>query len=376
MIQHRGSLVFLAAALVVLLPFLWQVAWPFLHSFILAAVLSIVIYPVKEWLSLRISRPGLATLITTLGTVLIVGSILLVVGLTITNELTAAYSALSQRSLEEGGWPALVSHTADRAIEAISTHLPVNHLSNNVYFNRVFQQDAIRAELIDRMKDASGYLLANIGAAVGGVTNLLITALLVTIFLHFLLRYGRQWIDQLSVLTPIDAHTTASLVRTVHDSVLANVIGLFATALAQGLLLGLGFWFIGLRSPWLWGAVGGLASIIPIVGAPIVWLPVVVGFALGGTYGKALGLGLWGSLVVGSVDNLLRPFVVGTRDKHHPMLIALAAVGGTYAFGPLGILLGPLLVSLSAALLKEIQALVSFAEIAASYGEHEDSLEN
>jgi len=321
-IRHRGSLVFLAAALIVLLPFLWQVAWPFLHSFILAAVLSFVIYPVKEWLNLRIRRPRLATLITTLGTVLIVGSILLVVGLTITSELTDAYSALSQRSLEEGGWPALVSHTADRVIDAMATHLPVNHLSINVFFKK----DAIRAELIDRMKDASGYLLANIGPAVGGVTNLLITALLVTIFLHFLLRYGRQWIDQLSVLTPIDAHTTASLVRTVHDSVLANGIGLFATASAQGLLLGLGFWFVGLRSPWLWGAVGGLASIIPIVGAPIVWLPVVVGLALGGTYGKALGLGLWGSLVVGSVDNLLRPFVVGARDKHHPMLMALAAV--------------------------------------------------
>ncbi|MBZ2180232.1 MAG: AI-2E family transporter [Acidobacteria bacterium] len=372
MIRHQGSLVFLAAALIVLLPFLWQVARPFLHSFILAAVLSIVIYPVQEWLSLRIGRPGLATLITTLGTVLIVGSILLVVGLTITNELTAAYSALSQRSLEEGGWPALVSHTADRAIDAMAAYLPVNYLSTNVLFNK----DAIRAELIDRMKDASGYLLTNIGAAVGGVTNLLITALLVTIFLHFLLRYGRQWIGQLSVLTPIDAHSSASLVRTIHDSVLANVIGLFAAAVAQGLLLGLGFWFVGLRTPWLWGAVGGLASIIPIVGAPIVWLPVVVGFALGGAYGKALGLGLWGSLVVGSVDNLLRPFVVGTRDKHHPMLIALAAGGGTYAFGPLGILLGPLLVSLSAALLKEIQALVSFAEIVASYGEHEDSLEN
>jgi predicted PurR-regulated permease PerM len=78
-----------------------------------------------------------------------------------------------------------------------------------------------------------------------------------------------------------------------------------------------------------------------------------------GSYWKAVLLGFWGALVVGSVDNVLRPFVVGARDKQHPMLIALAAIGGTYAFGVLGILLGPLVVSLVAALLKEIQELIS-----------------
>lgn len=349
---HRGALIFLAAVLIALLPFLWQVAWPFLNSFILAAVLSIVMHPVKEWLSMRGRRPGLAALVTTLATVLVTGTILVVTGVKITDELTSGYNALSRQSLEEGGWPALVTHTADRAIDAVATHLPVN-------------RDAIRTEIIDRMKDASGYLLGNIGAAVGGVTSLLITGLLVTVFLYFLLRYGREWIQQMSALTPLDAQVTASLVRTVHESVLANVIGVCAVAVGQGLLLGLGFWFIGLRSPLLWGAVGGLTSIIPVVGAPLVWAPVVIAFALAGAYGKAILLGVWGSLVVGSVDNLLRPFVVGAREKHHPMLIALAAIGGTYAFGPLGILLGPLLVSLSAALLKEIRKLLPLTAIRA-----------
>ena len=83
-----------------------------------------------------------------------------------------------------------------------------------------------------------------------------------------------------------------------------------------------------------------------------------------GSYWKALLLGLWGSLVVGSVDNVLRPFVVGAREKQHPMLLALAAIGGTYAFGALGILLGPLVISLAAALLKEIQQLVSPSGVA------------
>lgn len=165
---HRGSLMFLAATLLALLPYLWQVAWPFLHSFILAAVLAIVTHPVKEWLSTRGRRPGLASLVTTLATVFVTGTIVLVTGAKITDELTSGYNALSRQSLEEGGWPALVTHTTDRAIDAVATHLPVN-------------KDAIRTAIIEQIRDASGYLLGNIGTAVGGVTTLLITGLLVTV---------------------------------------------------------------------------------------------------------------------------------------------------------------------------------------------------
>jgi predicted PurR-regulated permease PerM len=344
--SKRGSLIFLAVVLASLLPSLLQIAWPFLTSFILASILAIVINPANKWLSRRVHRLGLATFLTTFATVFLLGIILAFAGLAITRELTTTYDALSRRSLEEGGWPALVTHTADRVVDALATRLPLN-------------KDAIRTELLDRMKAATGYLLNNVGAAVGGVTSILITGLLVIIFLYFLLRHGEDWIGRLAVLIPLDPRVTASLFKTVRDSVVANVNGVLAVAAVQGLFLCLGFWFVGVRSPVLWGAFGGLASIIPVVGSPLVWVPVVIAFVFMGSYWKALLLGLWGALVVGSVDNVLRPFVVRARDKQHPMLIALAAIGGTYAFGVLGILLGPLVVSLVAALLKEIQKLVS-----------------
>jgi predicted PurR-regulated permease PerM len=93
---------------------------------------------------------------------------------------------------------------------------------------------------------------------------------------------------------------------------------------------------------------------------------VVIAFVVMGSYWKALILGLWGAVVVGSIDNVLRPLVVGARGKQHPVLIALAVVGGTYAFGVLGILLGPLLVSVAVALVEEIHNLVSVSAVAAS----------
>ena len=352
---QRGSIIFLAVVLTALLPFLLQVAWPFLTSFVLASILCIVVNPLKEWLRLRTRRPVLATVLTTFGTVFVVGSVLALVGFTITQELTTVYEGLSsQHSPQEGGWPALVTHTADRVVDALATRLPVD-------------REAIRKELIDQMKAASGYLLDRIGAAVGGVTTIVITALLVTVFLYFLLRYGQDWIDRLAALTPLDPRTSARILGTVNDSVVANVNGVFAVVVGQGLLLILGFWLVGVRSPVLWGALGGLASIIPVVGAPLVWVPVAMAFLLMESYWKALLLVLWGSFVVGSVDNVLRPLVVGAREKQRPVLIALAAIGGTYAFGPLGILMGPLLVSLVAALLKEIQRLISPSAAATEY---------
>jgi predicted PurR-regulated permease PerM len=264
--------------------------------------------------------------------------------------IDATYEGLSRRSLEEGGWPALVTHTADRVVDALATRLPLNAA-------------AIREELLDGMRTVTGYLRNNAGAAIGDMTSVLITGLLTTIFLYFLLRHGEDWVGRLDALTPLDPRVSTGLFRTVHDSVVANVNGVLAVAFGQGLLLSLGFWVVGVGSPVLWGAIGGLASIIPVVGSPLVWVPVVIAFIFMGAYWKALLLGIWCVLVIGSVDNVLRPFVVGARDKQHPMLIALAAIGGTYAFGILGILLGPLVLSLVAALLKEIQALVSPREI-------------
>ncbi len=352
---QRGSLIFLAVVLIALLPFLLQVAWPFLTSFILASILAIVMNPVKEWLSLRIHRPGLATFLTTFATVFVVGIVFAFAGFTITRELTAAYDALSRRSLEEGGWPTLVTHTADRVVDALATRLPVN-------------KEAIRTELIDRMKDASGYLLNNVGAAVGGATTIFITGLLVTVFLYFLLRYGKDWIGRLAASDSARSshhrqHSSDGKrlghsererrVRRRRGAGPSSWPGVLVCRRSVSRALGrgrrIGFHHSsGRRAHWS-------------------GFPSHIAFLLMGSYWKALLLGLWGSLVVGSVDNVLRPFVVGAREKQHPMLIALAAIGGTYAFGPLGILLGPLLVSLVAALLKEIQKLVSPGAVPATF---------
>ncbi|HUQ94884.1 MAG TPA: AI-2E family transporter [Bryobacteraceae bacterium] len=348
-IAQRGPLLFLAAILAALVPLLLLMGLLFLTPLLLASVLAIVINPARQWLSGRIHRPALATALITLATVLTLGGLFFFAGMALTRELTAAYDALSRRSLEEGGWPALVTHTMDRVLDAVANRIPIN-------------REEIQAETNARMKAGIGYLLKNVGVALGGLTSMLFNGLLMTLFLYFLLRYGEEWVEKLTALLPLDEEISSNIFQTVKSSVVGNVYGVLAVATAQGMLLSAGFWIVGLRSPALWGAVGGLASIIPVLGCPLVWVPVVIAFVIKGAYGKALFLALWGALAVGSVDNVLRALVVGAHIKQHPVLIGLSMMGGTYAFGPLGILMGPLVVSFAAAVLIEIQKLTSAGE--------------
>lgn len=361
--RKKSALIFLAIVLAILLPLLLQVAWAFITPLVLASVFAIMLHPAEEWLRARLHRPGVSAFLLTFATVLLLGAFVAFVGLSLTRELTNAYNNLSRLSLEEGGWPSLAVQTTEHVVDAVATRLPID-------------KEAIRTELLDRMKGASAYLLNNVGVAVGGVTIAIINGLLGTIFLYFLLRNGSDWIARLTALTPLDSRTNDRLLRTVRDSVRANLTGMFAVIVAQGLLLSFGFWFIGVHSPVLWGMIGGLASIVPVVGAFLIWAPVVIAYVLDGAYGQALFLVIWGSLIVGSADNILRPWIVGKRNEIHPMLIALAAIGGTYAFGALGIFLGPLLVSFTAVLIQEIQPLIPHHRIANGEAEPQSDTSN
>jgi predicted PurR-regulated permease PerM len=118
------------------------------------------------------------------------------------------------------------------------------------------------------------------------------------------------------------------------------------------LLGGLMFWWLGLQAAFLWGLVMALLAVVPVLGAFVVWIPAALFLALEGSWGKALILTLWGLLVVGTVDNLLRPVLVGNRLKLHTVLAFLSVVGGLLVFGASGLILGPVLLTVTMVLLE------------------------
>jgi predicted PurR-regulated permease PerM len=125
----------------------------------------------------------------------------------------------------------------------------------------------------------------------------------------------------------------------------ATLYGTVAVAAVQGTLGGLIFWWLGLPTPLLWGLVMGLLAIIPVLGAFVIWVPAAIFLALDGSWGKALILTGWGAVVIGGIDNLLYPMLVGDRLRLHTIPAFVAIVGGLILFGPSGLLLGPLAVT-------------------------------
>jgi len=341
-VNRRWPLIFLCIVLAALLPVVFQIAEPFFAPMVIAVVLAIVMTPVRKWLGRKVGRPGVAALLTTLVVLLMVVVPFGLVGVALTEELTTAYDQLSRLSDAQGGWQALVNNSIDRGLDAAATYLPIN-------------QAELKAELVERIKSVAGSGLKLVGRAFGGATATLLNLVLVMILLYFVLRYGDEWLRNLYTLLPLDSRVTSSLLQTVQDAIIANVDGVLVVAVSQGALLGIAFAVAGIHAPVMWGIIGGLASMIPIVGIVLVWLPFVIGHAILGAYAKAALLALWCVLVVGSVDNVIRPLVVRGRVKQHPALIAASIIGGTTAFGPIGLLVGPVVTSFVLALIAEIR---------------------
>ena len=112
------------------------------------------------------------------------------------------------------------------------------------------------------------------------------------------------------------------------------------------------FWWLGLPAPLLWGIVMGLLAVVPVLGTFVIWIPAAIFLVLEGSGGKALLLTLWGGIVVGGIDNLLYPMLVGSRLKIHTVLAFISIVGGLIVFGPSGLIAGPVIFTITRLLLE------------------------
>jgi predicted PurR-regulated permease PerM len=180
----------------------------------------------------------------------------------------------------------------------------------------------------------------------------LISVLLMFYFLFFFLRDRRKVVKSLRWLSPLPEPTTDQIRRRVVETIQAIFYGTVVVAVVQGTLGGLMFWWLGLAAPLLWGIMMGLLAIVPVLGASIIWLPAAIFLALEGSWGKAIVLTLWGSIVVGGIDNLLYPMLVGNRLKMHTAVAFIAVVGGLLVYGPSGVILGPVAVAVTISLLE------------------------
>jgi predicted PurR-regulated permease PerM len=144
---------------------------------------------------------------------------------------------------------------------------------------------------------------------------------------------------------PFSAENSQLLKQRFRDVTVSTLIGTFATATVQGILVGLAFWAAGLSNAVFWGVVTVIVAILPVVGSGLVWAPAVLVLALERHYVGAVAMALWGVIIIGNIDNIIRPWVFRRYAQIHPFITVIGAFAGLKYFGLLGLLVGPLAIS-------------------------------
>ncbi len=188
--------------------------------------------------------------------------------------------------------------------------------------------------------------------SLAGIINLLLTFY----FLFYLLR-DRDWMmAKLSELMPLSTREFGGLANRLQQTVFATVWGTAAVSALQGLLGGLMFWWLDLPSPIFWGIIMGALAIVPFLGAFVIWVPAAIFLAASGQWMEAAMLTVWGTLIVGLIDNIIYPVLVGRQLALHSMISFIAIIGGIAVFGAHGFVLGPLILAATLCLLETLRS--------------------
>ncbi len=198
--------------------------------------------------------------------------------------------------------------------------------------------------------------LARLGGVVmpvaGGAAAFGIQSLVAAFVLFFAFRDGPDLVKQAEAMLPVDAPTAAHITHRAADAIHATVAGTLLIGLLQGVTGGVLFWAIGLPAPVLWGFVMFVVSILPVLGAFVIWMPAAAYLASQEQYGKAAALVAWGVLMAGPIGNAIYARLAGGRMKLNPVVSLLAFIGGLAVFGVSGMILGPVLVVVTAELVE------------------------
>ncbi len=303
---------------------------PFSAPIVWAVMLAVLFSPVQRWLEKKLRSAGKAAVLA----VCMIGLIVIVPVSFVAQRLVmqaATGAALIESRVKSGEWR--------RAIEAQPRLAPIAV--------RIEQQ----INLQDTAKSLAIWLSNLAGSIVTGSLYQVVSFFLTLYLLFFLLRDRHAILRAIRSLSPLAGADMHHLFHRVGDTIFATIYGTLAMSSVQGLLGGLMFWWLGLSSPLLWGVVMAVLAVIPVLGAFVVWIPAALFLLVDGHWGKALILAAWGLLVVGMIDNLLRPFLMGSRIKTHTALVFMSIVGGLIVFGPEGLILGPVVIETTSVLL-------------------------
>lgn len=304
---------------------------PFLPTLILAATFAVVVYPVhKKVLRFCRGKKTLASFITLISLIVLIIVPLFLIAAQVFNETTSAYYHVASKDTT-------LSLTLDSFQENINTKIEA-----------VFP--GVTIDVRNYITSASEWVFKNMGNFFSSTISIGLHLFLGIFALFYFIKDGKKFIDGFQDITPFPREHTDLLIKKLRSSIRSIIGGSIVVAICQGIASGIGYALFGLPNPALWGVVTGLAALVPGLGTSIMLVPAVAYLFITGTLFQGIGLGLWGLLGVGLIDNFLAPKLIGGGLNIHPLIVLFSIIGGLAFFGPEGFLLGPLTLSLLFAL--------------------------
>jgi predicted PurR-regulated permease PerM len=308
--------------LLVTLIFTFVIFRPFLIVMVLGASFACVLYPIYRWLNGKKLPSWFSAFLTVLLFVIVLCGPFLSIGTIVFNQTQDVY----QKIVVNGDTGAFVNSVEN----AINKVLPASmHFDAN-----------------EKISSLAYYISNNIAIIFSTTFSAFFSFLLMLLAIFYFLKDGAHFRKALVVLSPLEDKDDEKILTRLSRAVNGVIKGYLFIALAQGILMWLGLWLFGIPNPALWGVVAAITSLIPTIGTALVSIPAILFLFATGETTSAIGLAVWAGIVVGTVDNLLSPYVISGKTNVPPFLILFSVLGGISLLGPVGILIGPLTLSL------------------------------
>ncbi len=346
--NFEGSLIlkslpgaFLISCLIIVFSALIYILWPLLTPIFMAAVLVIAFYPsYRGLLKFFRGRGRLASFVSCLMVVLMIIIPVSLFIILLFSEAFDAYKTIDSRVLS-GDFDAYLQWS-----EGGIVYEWVNNFKDQI--SPVFDISKLdfKQNIIDIVDYLSSSLLAFTGVFAEKFSGFILGIFVMFFSMYYFFKDGEKLVEKVGYISPLPSFYEKELFTKLSSMVKAIVFGVFFTAILQGVVGGIGFAIVGISSPVFWGAAMAFLSLLPLIGTAIIWVPAVIILLIMGNYWSALFLFLWGTLLIGSVDNIARTYLIGARAKTYPLLTFFVILGGVLTMSLKGVVVGPLILML------------------------------
>ena len=311
------------------------VMWPFFQPLLLGAMLAGLCRPLNMWLSRRLGgRRSLAAVIT-----------LLILFFLVAGPLSAFLGVVVQQAL----------NVSDQAIPWVKQHFGSAGTFNAhdwlvqrfpTLADHIPSQEQLVASVGVAAKSAGAFLVAVASRMTAGTASFLLSLFVMVYAMFFFLKDGEVILEKIFYYLPLSSEDESLLLQRFTSITRATIKGTLVIGVIQGALAGFAFWVAGIDGAAFWGTIMAILSIVPGIGAALVWVPAVIYLIVIGQTVAGILLLAWCAAVVGTIDNVLRPMLVGKDAKMPDLLILIGTLGGLFLFGPIGFIVGPIVCGL------------------------------